>query len=543
MSRRYDIAVIGGGLGGVAAALAAASQGQLTVLVEEGDWLGGQATSQGVPPDEHPWIELFGCAPSYRRWRDGIRSYYATHYALIPGARGARYLNPGAGQVSRLCAEPKVAAHVLRAMTMPLEASGHLTVLLRHKLMGVELAHPDEIREVTVLDARADKQIALAASRFLDATETGDLIALSGTDYVVGAESQSETYEPHAPVVADSTNMQAFSVCYAMDHMAGEDHTIDPPETYAYWKDATFDNWPGPMLSWDAPDPRTLEPYEHFLAPNSDDELPTEQYNRALLGPLKPRHDVDLWRFRRILYRGNFASGTLRSDITLVNWPMIDYWGGPIVDVDEATRARHLAAAKELSMSMLYWMQTEAPRPDGGTGYPGLRLRLDVMDTEDGLAKHPYIRESRRIRGQYTVVEQDVTALEGRQLAAFHDTVGIGYHRLDLHPSTGGDPFFDVESVPFEIPARALLPVRVMNLVAAGKGIATTHISNGCFRTHATEWSIGHAAGCMAAYSIRTGTPTCDVASAIHVKALQDEMERNGAELHWPQPLANASGS
>jgi hypothetical protein len=35
---------------------------------------------------------------------------------------------------------------------------------------------------------------------------------------------------------------------------------------------------------------------------------------------------------------------------------------------------------------MLYWMQTEAPGLDGGAGYRGLRLRPDVVGTEDGLA-------------------------------------------------------------------------------------------------------------------------------------------------------------
>ena len=30
------------------------------VLTEEYDWLGGQLTSQAVPPDEHSWVEQFG---------------------------------------------------------------------------------------------------------------------------------------------------------------------------------------------------------------------------------------------------------------------------------------------------------------------------------------------------------------------------------------------------------------------------------------------------------------------------------------------------
>ena len=55
-----DVLVVGGGLGGVAAALAAARHGRRVVLTEEYQWLGGQLTSQAVPPDEHRWVEQFG---------------------------------------------------------------------------------------------------------------------------------------------------------------------------------------------------------------------------------------------------------------------------------------------------------------------------------------------------------------------------------------------------------------------------------------------------------------------------------------------------
>src|SRR5579864_2631673 len=71
-----DIAVIGGGVGGCAAALAAARNGMRVVLSDETDWLGGQLTSQAVPPDEHPWIEQFGCTGSYREYRRRVRDYY-----------------------------------------------------------------------------------------------------------------------------------------------------------------------------------------------------------------------------------------------------------------------------------------------------------------------------------------------------------------------------------------------------------------------------------------------------------------------------------
>src|SRR6516162_3995606 len=81
-----DLAILGGGLGGCAAALAALRAGRTVVLTEPTDWIGGQLTQQGVPPDEHRWIETHGANASYRDLRDGIRSYYRRHYPLTAEA-------------------------------------------------------------------------------------------------------------------------------------------------------------------------------------------------------------------------------------------------------------------------------------------------------------------------------------------------------------------------------------------------------------------------------------------------------------------------
>jgi glycine/D-amino acid oxidase-like deaminating enzyme len=89
-----DVLVVGGGLGGVAAALAAARHGSQVVLTEQYEWLGGQLTSQAVPPDEHRWVEQFGITRSYRELRDGIRRYYRQNYPLTERARRWRELNP-----------------------------------------------------------------------------------------------------------------------------------------------------------------------------------------------------------------------------------------------------------------------------------------------------------------------------------------------------------------------------------------------------------------------------------------------------------------
>jgi glycine/D-amino acid oxidase-like deaminating enzyme len=488
-----DVLVLGGGLGGMAAALAAAERGARVLLTEETDWLGGQLTSQAVPPDEHPWIERFGCTARYRALRDGIRAHYREHYPLTAAARSRRDLNPGSATVSRLACEPRAALAVIEAMVRRPE----IELLLERAPVAAEVDR-DRVVAVTLSDGRV-----VEAEWVIDATETGELLPLCGAEHVTGAESREQTGEPHAAPRADPLNMQPVTACFAVDHLPGEDHTIPRPPGYE----------PG-RFSLVAPDPRTNEPVERTLSPNPPGDP-------AVVGPdlADPTLDKELWLFRRIAARGNFEPGLLRSDITLVNWPQVDYVGGPVYGVPDA--ARHAAAARELSLCFLYWLQTEA-------GLPGLRLRGDVVgDTPDGLAKALYIRESRRIAGERMVLEHELGA-------DYPDTVGIGQYRIDLHPSTGGDPYVDVPCPPFQIPLGALVPVRIDNLLAGAKNIATTHVTNGAYRLHPVEWGIGEAAGHLAAFCTAHRTLPRAVRAGPLLASYQRELEGTGVELRWP---------
>jgi hypothetical protein len=173
---------------------------------------------------------------------------------------------------------------------------------------------------------------------------------------------------------------------------------------------------------------------------------------------------------------------------------------------------KHLASARQLSLSLFYWLQTEAPRPDGGTGWKGLKLRGDLLGTNDGLAKSAYIRESRRLKTRFTVTSrhvgtEDRLAEIGKnsgpvKASVFADSVGIGAYRIDLHPSTGGDNYIDLSSLPFQIPLGSLIPIRLKNLIPACKNLGVTHLTNGCYRLHPVEWAIGEAAGTLAAFSV-----------------------------------------
>ncbi|HEY2159209.1 MAG TPA: FAD-dependent oxidoreductase, partial [Isosphaeraceae bacterium] len=233
---RADVAIVGGGLGGCAAALACLRHGETVVMTEPTDWIGGQLTQQAVPPDEHPWIEKFGANASYMALRRGIRSYYRDHYPLTAEAAADPYLDPGNGGVSPLCHEPRAALAVLTAMLAPYASAGRLTVLLEHAPIKAEM-QGDVVKSVTVRDLRTNDERTLLAPYFLDATELGDLLPMTGTEFVTGFEARSETGDLPGPEKAQPENHQSFTCCFAMDYVPGADHTIDRQAEYEFWRD------------------------------------------------------------------------------------------------------------------------------------------------------------------------------------------------------------------------------------------------------------------------------------------------------------------
>jgi hypothetical protein len=514
---RTDVAIIGGGLGACAAALAAARLGCRVILTEETHWIGGQLTNQAVPPDEHPWIEELGATASYRALRNGIRSYYRAHTPLTAAARKDPRLNPGNGWVSRLCHDPRISVAVLHQMMMPYQLAGLLFVMHPHRLISAS-TQGDRVTGAVVRGLESGRDSLIEAPFFIDATPYGDLLEAAGVEHVLGAESRSETGEPHASEQADPRDQQAITVCFAVEHRPGEDHTIDKPRQYALWREFRPASWPGPLLGWTTPRPETHEPLTRFLFEAEDDH--------------------SYWRFRRILDRTLFDDSLGCGDITVVNWPQNDYWFGPVVGVDAAEQARNLEAARQLSLSLLYWLQTEAPRPDGGIGYPGLRLRGDVVGgTPDGLAQAPYVRSSRRLRAELTVREQHIAyplRPDGPEL--FEDSVGIGCYRIDLHPRVSGAGYLDMGCWPFQIPLGAMIPVRVENLLPGGKNLGVTHITNGAFRVHPAEWNIGESAGLLAAFCReRKLTPRAVRNRPKLLSEFQTLLRREGIELSWPK--------
>jgi hypothetical protein len=287
--------------------------------------------------------------------------------------------------------------------------------------------------------------------------------------------------------------------------------------------------WPGKLLDLTYSQPSTMKPKVLGFHPEGI----------AIPGTL------NLWLYRRIINKHNFRPGMYSGDVTIVNWPQNDYFLGNLIGVSEREQAKHIERAKQLSLSLFYWLQTEVPRPDGDQGWPGLRLRSDLMGTEDGMAKYPYVRESRRIKAVFTVLEEHVgtenrTLITGKKTgntaAEFYDSVGIGSYHIDLHPSSGGDNYIDFGSLPFQIPLGALLPQRMENLIPANKNIGTTHITNGCYRLHPVEWNIGESAGALVAFALEKKVqPRAIRESKPRLADFQNRLYAQGVETAWPK--------
>lgn len=500
--RRCDVAVLGGGLGGVAGALAAAEAGADVLLVAQGPWVGGQLTAQGVcTPDENAWIEAGGCTRSYQRLRAACRAHYAQRYRLTEAARGQRHLNIGECWVSRMAVEPRVAEAIL---TEQLRHAG--VRVLRGASLAAVVRSNEPITHVTLADGST-----VRAAVYLDATETGEALHLAGIPYRLGAEGRAETGEPSAPEEPQREWIQPFTFPFALElRPAGEVHTIPRP-------------------------------------PHYEQHRATQRYHvvdGAMTGMFG---DYGWWRYRRTISAACFDDPTFPCDVAMVNTGSNDYLGGIYPVSNPRADQQTLQSGRLASLGYVYWLQTECPREDrpGEFGYPELRLRSDWFGTRDGLCVEPYIRESRRLCALKSVTEADIVTTRTPGPRAVHqaDSCGIGHYWLDVHAGASPEPGRFMETHPYQVPAGALVGRHCPNLIAAAKNLGVTHLTNGAFRLHPVEWAIGEAAGTLAALSLQVGAlPTAMVAEgSASLLRLQAALVARGAPIYWWGDVATDS--
>ena len=496
----YDVVIAGASLGGVAAALRAASMGVSVCVLEATDWVGGQFTAQGVTkPDENRYVETVGSTASYREFRHLVRLYYRNNFQLSAAGRSQPALNPG-GAYPGFAMHPRVGHEVL---LQQLTAAPNLHVRLQTRVTGADV-QGDTIQALAATDA-GGAVTRYAAKIFLDATDLGELLPLANVEHVLGAEGRAETGEPDAPDAPRPDWIQPITIPLALERRPrGERYTIARPANY--------------------------------------DQLKAAQQYTIVDGYISTMFVAgkDMWGYRRFIDAANFDDPALPYDLSMINTGSNDYQGGTIPTGDAASDEAVIDAARQASLGYLYWLQTECPRDDAPdqAGFPELKPRGDLFGTPDGTAAVPYIRESRRIRALTTIVQQDIDANfnPGPRANLFSDSCGIGlYGGMDIHGLRAvGMPQVFLSVKPFQIPLGALIPVRVTNLLAACKNIGVTHITNGAYRLHPVEWNTGEAAGALAAFCVTRGVPP---RSAWQTPALlrdyQHALLDAGVPLYW----------
>ncbi|MFH7042275.1 FAD-dependent oxidoreductase [Paucibacter sp. JuS9] len=506
-----DIAVIGASLGGVMAAWRAAQAGQRVLLSAEHRWLGGQMTAQAVPPDEHRLIEHGGASESYLQFRQAMREHYLSQPDFRDRTAMTEGCNPGDGWVSRLCFEPALAAawfeqllqdmpgqHLLRyARPVAVQRTGR-------RIEAVELACGDE-------------RVSVRARYVIDATDTGALLPLAGLPFRLGKEAQAEFDEPAAPAQANPEDQQPVTHVLALRRRNHALPVGSPPPGYEAWR------------------AQGVAGYGHRLF---SEYIPGARPGESMRLPLFPQGEaLDLWRYRRVIAAHMWE--TPREEVSLINWAQNDYGLQPLLD-GPLSEQQVETAARELSACLLHWLRTEAPRPDGGQGYPELEVAPDITGTPDGLAQHIYVRESRRIVGLSTLTQRDIAHQAGTALEAVNraDSVGLAWYNMDMHPTVRSGQGLNAHVRPFTLPLGCFVPADCDNLLPGCKNIAVSHLVNACTRVHPAEWLIGEVAGLLAAFALKQGlTPTDIHASATARAAFQQHLRKQGIPLHWDEPL------
>lgn len=142
------------------------------------------------------------------------------------------------------------------------------------------------------------------------------------------------------------------------------------------------------------------------------------------------------------------------------------------------------------------------------------------------------IRETRRIVGQYVMNRDDVMSC-GR----FDDAIAVASYPLDLHHPEGGGCTLEWCGDCYDIPYRSLVPLKVENLLVAGRCISTTHEAMSAIRVMAPCMAMGEAAGRAAKLAVREGV----LPSQLDVAKLRAELVATGAYLNAPELAVSAT--
>lgn len=433
-----DILVVGGGTGGTAAGLKAASLGAKTVIVEPTGWLGGMISAAGVTATDGNHKLASGL---WDRFRNKLYEVYGGPAAVETG------------WVSNTFFEPHVADSIFKTFAA---AEKNLKVNYGERLYAVK-TDGNRITSVTTISITTGKKMNYKAKTYVDATELGDLIKMSGEGYDLGLEDQKLTGEDAGIHASENVVQDLTYVATLKDFGPGADKTIPKPANYTT---AEFDG------------------------------ASTDYYVDTTLP--KPRVDA----------KSMMDYGKLPNGKYMINWPLRGndtYLNN--VEMPYEQREQSLEQARQTTLRFVYFIQTQL-------GYKNLGLADDEFNTKDKLALIPYYREGRRVHGLVRFTLPYIKTPFSAPAPLYRTGISVGDYPIDHHhkKNLAAPQHLEFAAVPsFNVPLGALIPQKIRNMIVAEKGISVSNVVNGTTRLQPCVMLTGEAAGTLAALSAQAG--------------------------------------
>lgn len=213
---QYDVVVIGGGVSGVCAAIAAARRGVKSVIIERTEILGGVASSG---------LGILGFKDrAGNTVVSGIAQEFIDRLYELNGTLGHNYC-------PILNSLTPINAALMRTVMFEKCAEAGVQIIFNCEIYNVI---KDKDKVVTVTAFSRGEWYEISGSVFIDATGDGDVAYLSGADYVLGNEKGE--LQP-ASLIFTMSNVEKDQL---LDYIESHPEEAETPEGYEMDVDVSF---------------------------------------------------------------------------------------------------------------------------------------------------------------------------------------------------------------------------------------------------------------------------------------------------------------
>lgn len=478
-AERFDVVVYGGTPGGIAAALTAARAGRAVALVEYHKHLGGMSASGLGKSDIDTREAIGGVFNEFveRVYRHYVNTYGQGHENVKVSQNGYTY-------------EPSVAERIFEEMVV---AESRIKVYRNHRLTEV-VRSGSKVTAIGISNRQTASDVELRGSVFIDGTYEGDLAAFAGASYRVGREARAEFNELHAGVVFLDHTADTF--------LAGTTGAGDRAiQAYTYRPCLTDDPANGvPITAPPGYERKLYLPYlEDIKAGRLTPRGEESAMARAVTFALLPNRKFDI----------NMRPVALAYPFVELNF---DY---PEADWDK--REQIAAHIRNVTLGLFYFMQNDPALPEEQRAYVRrFYLAKDEFRDNGNFPWQLYVREGRRVLGEYTLRESDLTLAPGLdRTPIFFDSISAGEYPIDAMPAhkRADDRKIILEGYinrlvqftrPYQIPMRIMVPKDVDALLVP-VAVSATHVGFSSIRLEPTWMALGQAAGIAAHLAIQRG--------------------------------------